>query len=820
MEKIASPALNNGRKTIAVLGATMASAYSCGIALGAKDYTLAQGCNVVVFPGGPPNNADILARGRSRIFEFAAKMPFDAMIVTLGSLSRYMTQDQVMAFLQPYRHKPIVIIGAHIEGTASVVVDNVTGIQQVVEHLITVHGKRNIAFAGGQTTHASTMEKLQTYKDVLKKHAIEIDPRYIKHGPLNRHHTDQFINQWLDEDKLAVDAIVTVNDRQAFAIMQYLKERGVRVPEDIAVTGCMDMLECSLSTPTVTTVHEPMYELGWNAARIAIEALEGGDWQAYFEVPTQAIFRQSCGCFDGAGKQQFKDDSKHDFAKLLNDETLPINGGSLDELVTKKLIELTRAAHNQADLKRLLDCVAVEVSKRLNDPNVSEWLAYIADIQYYLFDKWHAAGQYALALNARLQCESLRKRFTKNALNSVSVSVEKSMDAFRELLTSLNSSFDVETLRRLMVREIHINDCYINLYQDNADVTGDVKNILSLSHGISSPPDDDKAIFPAAQLLPANILPTQGPFSLLVMPLSFRVEPIGYAVVDIFDRRGVAYETLQALLASALKNEIQMLEVKAAQVGLMQSEKMAALGSLVAGISHEINTPVGVILTSATVLSEEVDGFRKYIEAGVIKKSELTHYTDQARESAKLIQHNAERAAALIQSFKRVAVDQASEARRGFVLKSYIQEVVLSLQPVLRHSKVQIVLDCDSDVEIDGYPGAMAQIVTNMVNNAIHHAFDADEPGEIIISAHMENDMVRMVFKDNGRGIHEEHIGRVFDPFFTTRRGSGGSGLGLNIVYNLVTQTFGGSITVQSVHGQGVSFVLLFPAVSPVHIRG
>ena len=258
-------------------------------------------------------------------------------------------------------------------------------------------------------------------------------------------------------------------------------------------------------------------------------------------------------------------------------------------------------------------------------------------------------------------------------------------------------------------------------------------------------------------------------------------------------------------------------QLKDAQTSLVQSEKMASLGGLVAGIAHEINTPIGVILTGASVLSEESAAFQKGVEAGAVKKSEVLRYTETAVQSAMLIQANAERAASLIQSFKQVAVDQTSEARRVFELGEYIEEIILSLRPAFKHSPIEMQIDCPEKIEVDGYPGALSQIITNMVTNSLHHAFEPGQPGAMRISASIDRGTVRIIFSDTGRGILPEHLGRIFDPFFTTRRGTGGSGLGLNIVYNLVTQTLGGTIAVTSSPGNGATFTIAFPQVSPEH---
>ena len=258
------------------------------------------------------------------------------------------------------------------------------------------------------------------------------------------------------------------------------------------------------------------------------------------------------------------------------------------------------------------------------------------------------------------------------------------------------------------------------------------------------------------------------------------------------------------------------LQLKDAQASLVQSEKMASLGNLVAGIAHEINTPVGVIMTGASVLAEESQVFRHEFESGTLKKSAALQYVDTAVQSSQLILANAERAAELIQSFKRVAVDQTSEARRVFELGHYLEEVIMSLRPTLKHSAITVEIGCADKIEMDSYPGALSQIMTNFVTNAQMHAFDAGQAGKIKIMAHsLQPDSVELTVSDNGHGIAAEYLGRIFDPFFTTQRSKGGSGLGLHIVFNLVSQTLGGTIRVESTPGQGTAFIMQFPRSAP-----
>ena len=265
-------------------------------------------------------------------------------------------------------------------------------------------------------------------------------------------------------------------------------------------------------------------------------------------------------------------------------------------------------------------------------------------------------------------------------------------------------------------------------------------------------------------------------------------------------------------------------DLRRAQESLLQSERLASLGSLVAGVAHEINTPVGIALTSASVLKEATDAISAAVAGGGVKKTDIVRYLETAGESSRLIMNNAYRAAHLIHSFKQIAVDQVSEARRAFELRDYIGEVVASLQPTLKKTRSEVIIDCPPGIEFDSYPGALAQVLTNLVLNCVEHAFDSETAGTIHIGVRCETDStadakaqwLNMQVRDNGRGIAPDMIDRVFDPFVTTRRGQGGTGLGLNIVFNLITRQFGGTITVTSTPGQGATFLLRLPRVTPL----
>ena len=282
------------------------------------------------------------------------------------------------------------------------------------------------------------------------------------------------------------------------------------------------------------------------------------------------------------------------------------------------------------------------------------------------------------------------------------------------------------------------------------------------------------------------------------------------------DRTADLRRTADALNEAKEAAENALEEVKRTQKQLVEAEKMAALGSLVAGVAHEINTPIGTSLTAATVLGQRSQEFRDLLAGGQIKKADLTRYVDLATETSNLMHANIMRAAELIQSFKQVAVDQTSAERRMFNLFGYLEEVLISLKPRLRQAATEVSVSGDADIEMNSYPGAFSQVITNLVINALTHAFEEGKPGHIAVAVSRSGSgHARVVFNDDGRGIPVENLSRIFDPFFTTRRGQGGTGLGLHIIYNVITQQLGGTIAVESELGVGTTFTIDLATASP-----
>lgn len=250
-------------------------------------------------------------------------------------------------------------------------------------------------------------------------------------------------------------------------------------------------------------------------------------------------------------------------------------------------------------------------------------------------------------------------------------------------------------------------------------------------------------------------------------------------------------------------------DIKNTQKKLFQSEKMASLGAMVAGVAHEINTPMGVCITSNSFLISKIDSLKNLVDQNSIKRSNLITFVNDSSQCCTLVNQNLERISVLINSFKQVAADQTNSELRNFNIKNYISQILLSLKS--KTSNLEITIECPDDLEIYSYPSAIFQIFNNLFNNTIVHAYPDNTAGTVELNVSKVNSICRIIYIDHGKGMNEEEIAKIFDPFFTTRRNLGLTGLGMNIVYNTINAILKGQISLSSKVNEGTKFIIEFP---------
>ena len=266
-------------------------------------------------------------------------------------------------------------------------------------------------------------------------------------------------------------------------------------------------------------------------------------------------------------------------------------------------------------------------------------------------------------------------------------------------------------------------------------------------------------------------------------------------------------------LKSANNELIQTLEkLHQFQRQIVENEKMASLGDMVAGVAHEVNTPIGLGITASTMMLDRLAVIDQQFKDKTLKASAMERFINESRENLNIIYRNLDRAAQLISSFKQVAVDQTSEEAREVNVKQLIEETLMSMRPRLKKVTHTINIDCPETLNVMCKAGPLNQILINLIMNSLIHAFETVENGKIDVIARLTDDQkLKIIYKDNGSGIPTSIKKRIFDPFVTTKRGQGGSGLGMHLVFNLVTQALNGNIKLESEEGNGVAFTLTFP---------
>lgn len=271
---------------------------------------------------------------------------------------------------------------------------------------------------------------------------------------------------------------------------------------------------------------------------------------------------------------------------------------------------------------------------------------------------------------------------------------------------------------------------------------------------------------------------------------------------------------LESLVEERTKElEDSIAELTETQHQLVESERLAALGTLVAGIAHEVNTPLGIGVTAVSHLNLINDKALDKLNKSEMSVEDLKNYFIKVDENIQILYHNLDRASELVNSFKQVAVDQNAVALMTFNINDYIKKILLSLKHEYKRTKHKIDIFCNEQLYIYTYPGALSQILTNLIMNSLIHGFEDVEYGHIEIHFNQLEDNYQLIYKDDGKGISRENLGKIFEPFFTTRRDKGGSGLGLHIIYTIVTQQLGGSININSNVNQGIEILIRFPVL-------
>ena len=569
-------ALKNNRKTIAVLAGSMTSKYQEGILRGVAHIAEERNYNVIGFCGGVVKAADPLAQVRGTVFDLVDMNLISGVISPFSPHMRFLDDESSQRFIDRFSRVPIINIGSHIDGHTNVLTDYETGFNELFEHLYHAHGHRNILLVRGPKNHASSEKRMQIYKRLLNKYNLPYYDDRVIYANLNRASTKTEVESFIRQNNQPFDAIIAINDNQALAIIEVLKDNGIRVPQDVAVIGSMNTLDGVFATPALTSIQEPLFELGCAAAIELIDQIEGKPLVSEIYIPTSLVIRKSCGChpsnyntalgtlneFD-TNAITLQNDPIYEETKIYFERHIKeYKRGSIREQAFTFLTLYQEAIHNKK-CSVFLEELEKTLEVALKSEDIIIWLTLVSrlELNTLRYLELDPTAQHLITFLAKFM--TLKNDIELIAIKFLRFESEYYLNYFRAVVNNLNSSFDLATIKKYTVDVLKLSDLYISIFDDvDADVVH-ATNVESMRNNQTLTPKNQS--FVAKRLLPDDIESYQERFTLVVFPLSFRTKAFGFMTVNLSRGKGTAFENLRAIISSALNNEILISDLKKAE---------------------------------------------------------------------------------------------------------------------------------------------------------------------------------------------------------------------------------------------------------------
>lgn len=764
----------------------------------------------------------------------------DAIVCGTAYLQGSVTQEETIAFINRYRHLPLVSLSFEMPGRASLLIDNEAGLRPLLYHLTQDHGYRRLAFMQGPKGNRDAEERYAVYRSVLEERGLPFDPRLVVSGNFNQIDGSKAMQDLLDRN-VPFDALVVANDSMAQGAMLKAVERGLRIPQDFAITGFDDIRSLTNEGHSLTTVNQSIYGQAELALETLLRQLRGDAVPLITKLPTHLVIRQSCGCLG----RIFGAETSHRAMTPPPDahEAILQTLGLSPEMLADYRSYLRQVADalvtDHSTFEETLGQLAQRCLQAYGD---------IFPMQAMLVALYrHVGSQAGMDLQSLQNCGErlLRGQIILSNAQSVfhvheMVMEDTSFVPFSErgFLKRRMPDFDHTRMMDLIEEAMHefsIASAYIALYPEPVQFESleqltlpqEARLVFAMKNSVRNHAVLNQPV-PLQQLVPGALFGDTGFEALALFPIFQHTEHYGYLLLDVANLPRCQLETIREEISSSIiagiwvaeldtkvQLEAAMDKLQRSQEELARSETKAALATMIASVSHELNTPLSNGLMMASTLVDQSEEFQRLLEGNQVKRSDLGAYVANVREGNQLLMRNLGRATDLMNNFRQVANDQASEQRRVFDLSVLLRGIVDTLSPSLKRHPHTIIMQVPEGIVMDSLPGPLGQIAINLINNAYLHAFDGRSDGVLTISATPVPGEVLLEFSDNGVGIPADNLARLFEPFFSTKKGKGGTGLGMGIVDSLVCKTLGGSIAVQSTLGRGTQFSLRLPLAAP-----
>ena len=776
--------------------------------------------NLLVVAGLGPGDPRPEYAAHNGIYELIGPDSADGVILVAPGLAVHGGLGAVLALVEHCRPLPVCSLGLLVPGVPSVTVDNRPGMDAVVEHLIETHRRRRIAYLGGPPGNPHADERFAVYGEVLARHGLDCDPRLVTHANFE-HDTAARAVVELVQGGATFDALVAANDGMAIGALMACKVLGLRVPEDIIVTGYDDLDEARLTEPALTTVRQPLRAEAAAAVDVIVRQLSGLPVAPRLELGSRLVVRHSCGCV----RTELAADAPPGLAPpaAAAREPDPSDPPSLgDDLESSVARRLRQALASESDRNaRFLSTVSFVLDRWPRDDDPCDvLLSILAELRreqgaaaHELVELWHAAQRSIASASGRLQL------FHRMQVEGM---YWRSLEAANRFSAALDMQ-SLEAGLREQLPEIHPRSLFLGLHpkQDRALL----RPLLCLRDGVPFTPED--SVFPASRLLPGELRAGDGRHTYFVLPLTAGTRRLGLMAIEAhpqpFDYSMLRDQISSSLRVVTLHEEVvrqTALHERSQQERQAAAERMRSLTVLASGVAHDLNNALGSLVALSDVVVDELGS-----EPGAPDRDDAG-----IRQDLRAIKSGALRAAETIKDL--MTLGRRGQSEHTLVeLNRAVKAAALDVHAqTLSLGAPQAELSIRTNPQPLGVVGSEAQLmraVGNLVRNAVEATGAEGTVGVETRPVHLSEplsayetippgDYVVVVVSDTGEGIPPEHVSRVFEPFFTTKRRhqASGSGLGLSIVHSVLKE-HGGYVDVTSEVGRGTTFALYLPNATP-----
>jgi DNA-binding LacI/PurR family transcriptional regulator/signal transduction histidine kinase len=848
--------------TLGYLTSDFNTGYGLTLWQGLKETCQLKGINVLFFDVGVIKSPNLDQFMSNVVLDFIDADVVDGLIVNVATIFHYTGKDEIEAFYRRYPGIPTVDIGFEIEDHPTVLVDNKSGIVDGVTHLIKNHACRKIAFIKGPGFNTESSLRYEAYIETLRKHGIEPDTELIEEGDFFRD-SGAICFERLWKKDASLDAVVASNDSMAFGVLQKAQELGISVPNELAVTGFDDIAEAAKSSIPLTTVRQPLSLMAKKAVDLVVDLIEGKVSPRRVVLPTELVIRKSCGCLSRSVQN----------ARLPEAALAAATGKTGLSGAYDAVLERVKRAIAVSDdenpplfwpeklVRSFVDCVGNDddaaflsvIDKELNKAVVEDsfdieaWQDALSELTKATLP--YLSGGTTL-VKAESFWQSARVLIQEAGIHSQSYAImqnELASETRRRINSELISSFDlaqlVETMSKWLPR-LGVNACYMSLFGGRGDEAGYSEYstlILGYNGGVREEIPPQGIRFQTKKLLPEGLTTSDGLRDFIIEALYFQKELFGFMLLRA-DARILRLQALRQQISSTLKGALLVREVrdkgekletllaeqrerakelenaykvlKENQEKMLIIEKMASLGRMTAGIAHEMNTPLAAVRNVLVELESLAKEYDRSIGDPDVGPNDHREIVSDMSKALSIGKKAAERAASFIQSVKSQTTGLSPQDRRIFDAIPVVQDAILLMSHSLKKNACSVNFSSVAGrVELFGSAPRLSQVIINLLTNAID-AYKGKGGGPISISLCYEKDGANLTIADNGSGIEKDVLPKIFDPLFTTKPFSEGTGLGLTIVRDIVTGEFEGTIDVASEAGIGTSFILHLPKVS------